>query len=143
MGKKKKKESKRRDWIETEKEPLHNPFAALQQRNPSPQTKPSSQKPSSSPDTSPTTPSPRKDEPLVVKRAVVRTTRKGRGGKTVTVVTHLGLPSDTMQTWCTELRKGLGCGGQVEDDTLVFHGDQRKRLVALLTNRGVRKITQG
>jgi translation initiation factor 1 len=41
------------------------------------------------------------------------------------------------------LKSALGCGGNVEDDRLVLQGDQRKRLPALLTERGVRKVTTG
>jgi translation initiation factor 1 len=76
-------------------------------------------------------------------RAVVRMERSGRGGKEVTVVEHLGLPPAQREVWLKQLKSGLGCGGTVEGDALVLQGDQRKRLPALLTARGVKRVTLG
>ena len=88
--------------------------------------------------------SPPKDAaPSAPARAVVRTERKGRGGKTATIVSHLELPADQLETWCAELRKKLGVGGSVEGDTIVIQGDQRERLADLLVAKGVRKVTRG
>ena len=77
------------------------------------------------------------------KRAVIRLQKKGRGGKTVTQVTHLGLPSATLDRWCADMRRRLGCGGAGEEETLVFQGDQRVKAAALLEARGVSKVTRG
>ncbi|HEX8536425.1 MAG TPA: translation initiation factor, partial [Cystobacter sp.] len=76
-------------------------------------------------------------------RAVVRMERKGRGGKEVTVVEQLGLPEAERDKWLKALKGALGCGGVVEEDTLVLQGDQRERLPALLEARGVRRVTVG
>jgi translation initiation factor 1 len=76
-------------------------------------------------------------------RAGVRLERSGRGGKEVTVVEHLALRPDERDAWLKALKASLGCGGTVEEETLVLQGDQRKRLPALLTARGVRKVTVG
>jgi translation initiation factor 1 len=59
------------------------------------------------------------------------------------VVEQLGLRAAELETWLKALKNGLGCGGTVEDDTLVLQGDQRERLPPLLTARGVRKVTVG
>jgi translation initiation factor 1 len=77
------------------------------------------------------------------KRAVIRLQKKGRGGKTVTQVTHLGLPSAALDRWCADMRRLLGCGGSVEEETLVFQGDQRVKAAAILEARGVSKVTRG
>lgn len=74
-------------------------------------------------------------------RAVVRYERKGRGGKEVTLVEHLELPAAELEKWAKALKAALGCGGGVEDDAIVLQGDQRDRLEAVLTARGVRKVT--
>jgi translation initiation factor 1 len=74
-------------------------------------------------------------------RAVIRYSRKGRGGKEVTMVEHLGLPNDTLETWLRELKKVLGVGGYLENGCLYLSGDQRGRLPSLLGDRGVKKIT--
>jgi translation initiation factor 1 len=76
-------------------------------------------------------------------RAVVRLERKGRGGKEVTVVSHLALTERELEKWLKALKSGLGCGGQVEGELLVFQGDQRDRIGALLTARGVGRVTLG
>ena len=116
----------------SDKKPFHNPFEALRGLR----------------DTMPDPPAPKPaPEPPVaataarVARAVVRLERTGRGGKEVTVIDHLGLRDDDLAAWLKALKTALGCGGVVEDDRIVLQGDQRKRLPALLTGRGVKKIT--
>ena len=74
-------------------------------------------------------------------RAVVRYERKHRGGKEVTLVEKLALAAKDLETWCRELKQALGCGGSVEEESIVLQGDQRKRLPDLLTKRGVAKVT--
>lgn len=76
-------------------------------------------------------------------RAVIRYQRKGRGGKEATIVEQLGLSPEQAEAWCGEIKRALGCGGGVEGEQLVFAGDQRARLPALLEARGVRRITTG
>lgn len=76
-------------------------------------------------------------------RAVIRRSRKGRGGREVTEISHLGLPTTELAVWLRALRTQLGCGGALEEDVLVLHGDQRERTEAWLRARGVRKITLG
>ena len=76
-------------------------------------------------------------------RAVVRMERKGRGGKEVTVVDKLGLRPTELETWCRDLKHALGCGGSVDGELIVLQGDLRSRLPAVLTARGVTKVTVG
>ncbi|HEY5937455.1 MAG TPA: translation initiation factor [Kofleriaceae bacterium] len=76
-------------------------------------------------------------------RAVVRMERKGRGGKEATIIEKLALPAPELERWCAELKKALGCGGAIDGDTIVLQGDLRKRLSALLVERGVGKVTLG
>lgn len=74
-------------------------------------------------------------------RAVVRYERKGHGGKEVTVVEKLELPSCELEAWLKSLKQSLGCGGRVAEGAIVLQGDQRERLPPLLTTKGVRKVT--
>jgi translation initiation factor 1 len=74
-------------------------------------------------------------------RAVVRLERKGRRGKDVTIVDKLGLREADLDTWCRDLKQALGCGGAVDGDAIVLQGDLRPRLPAILTSKGVGKIT--
>jgi translation initiation factor 1 len=71
----------------------------------------------------------------------VRVERSGRAGKEVTVIEHLALPAAELERWLKALKAGLGCGGVLEGEALMLQGDQRTREPALLTARGVRKIT--
>jgi len=91
-------------------------------------------------------PGPKPAEPVVEKprgpaRAVVRLERKQRRGKEVTIVDKLDLKPDALATWCRELKQALGCGGAVDGDAIVLQGDLRQRLPAVLTARGVAKVT--
>ncbi|XXF77066.1 translation initiation factor [Myxococcaceae bacterium GXIMD 01537] len=111
--------------------PFNNPFGALAVQREALPTGPAP------------APAPEPKEARGPARAVVRMERKGRGGKEVTVVEQLGLSASEREVWLKALKGSLGCGGAVEDDTLVLQGDQRERLPAILTTRGVRKVTVG
>jgi translation initiation factor 1 len=76
-------------------------------------------------------------------RAVVRMERKGRGGKEVTVIDKLGLRPAELEAWCRDLKHALGCGGAVDGELIVLQGDLRARVPAVLTARGVAKVTLG
>jgi translation initiation factor 1 len=76
-------------------------------------------------------------------RAVVRLERKGRGGKEVTVVDKLGLRPPELEAWCRDLKQALGCGGAVDGELIVLQGDLRARVPAVLTSKGVAKVTLG
>ena len=79
----------------------------------------------------------------LIPRAVVRLERSGRRGKEVTVVEHLAIATTARDEWLKALKAALGCGGSVEGERLVLQGDQRKRLPALLQERGVKKVILG
>lgn len=74
-------------------------------------------------------------------RAVVRLEKKHRRGKEVTVVDKLELKPAELEKWCRELKQAMGCGGSVEDAAIVLQGDLRQRLPAVLTGKGVGKVT--
>lgn len=76
-------------------------------------------------------------------RAVVRMERKGRGGKEVTVIEKLELGDKELGEWCRALKAALGCGGAVDGDTIVLQGDLRQRVPAILTAKGVAKVSVG
>jgi translation initiation factor 1 len=66
---------------------------------------------------------------------IVRVSRdkKGRKGKTVTVVT--GLPGNLAEVAST-LKRLCGSGGTVAGDTVEIQGDHRERVAAKLTELG-------
>jgi len=116
------------------KDPRGNPFAALDALRSSLPPGPAAPKPPAADD---------KPRPKPPARAVVRMERKGRGGKEVTVVDKLGLRATELEAWCRDLKQALGCGGAVDGELIVLQGDLRIRVPAVLTARGVEKVTIG
>ena len=69
-------------------------------------------------------------------KVVVRTSRKGRGGKTVTVVQGASAPEHVARI----LRKQLGVGVRAEGQHVVAQGDQTERITRWLEAQGVARI---
>ena len=68
--------------------------------------------------------------------AKLRMEKKGRGGKTVSVVYDLPRNDAFLKELCQELKRACGTGGTVQDDTIEVQGDLRDRIRACLTKRG-------
>ncbi len=68
----------------------------------------------------------------------LRVEKKGRSGKTVTVVA--GLPQNTavLAGLAAELKRACGTGGTAASESVEIQGDQRERLRPLLVARGFR-----
>lgn len=63
--------------------------------------------------------------------------KKGRGGKTVTVVFGLDALSEAhINELMTALKKGLGVGVTLEEGGIIVQGDQRPRLPQILAKFG-------
>jgi len=76
-------------------------------------------------------------------KLVVRRSRKGRGGKTVTVLQGVELAGEALQAFARTLRKALGCGATVESSDIVLQGDLVDRVVAHLERNGARRVVRG
>lgn len=74
---------------------------------------------------------------------VIRREKKGRGGKTVTVVEGLGLPPEALATMAQQLRRHLGSGAHVEGEAIVVTGAQTTRVRDWLSARGAGRIVIG
>ena len=61
--------------------------------------------------------------------------KKGRGGKTVTLVTFQNPSVDTSE-WAKKLKTRLGVGGSVDPDGIVLQGDVRTKAEAFLQAEG-------
>jgi translation initiation factor 1 len=74
----------------------------------------------------------------------VQATRKGRGGKTVTVISGFQTKPETLADLLKKLKTQCGSGGTVKDDTLEIQGDHAQKLVQILTQIGYKaKISGG
>lgn len=76
-------------------------------------------------------------------KVVVRHERKGRGGKTVTMVQGLALQPAALEAFSRELKKALGCGATVEDGAIVLQGELMDRVIPWLEQRGATKLVRG
>ena len=68
--------------------------------------------------------------------AKLRMEKKGRGGKTVTVV--YGLPANDafLKSLCSELKRACGVGGSTTEDGVELQGDLRDRVRGHLEKKG-------
>jgi translation initiation factor 1 len=62
--------------------------------------------------------------------------RKGRGGKTVTLITGLTGSEAALTALASDLKRMCGTGGTLRGDVLEIQGDFRDRLRAELERRG-------
>lgn len=76
---------------------------------------------------------------------VVRLRRetKGRGGKTVIVITGLPLDADKLSALAGELKRRCGCGGTAKDGVIEIQGDHAEVLLAELAKRGYKAKRAG
>lgn len=66
----------------------------------------------------------------------LRIEKKGRGGKSVTIVANLPRNAAFLAALAAELKKACGTGGTATDETVEVQGDQRERLRPLLAAKG-------
>jgi translation initiation factor 1 len=74
----------------------------------------------------------------------VQASRKGRKGKTVTVISGFQAQPETLTKLLKQLKAQCGTGGTVKDSTLEIQGDHTQKLVELLVQLGYKaKISGG
>jgi translation initiation factor 1 len=77
--------------------------------------------------------------PSYAPKVVVRRTKKGRGGRTVTLVQGVTAGHELV---AGTLKKELGTGARVEGDEVVVQGDQVERVARWLQSQGVKKVVR-
>ncbi len=112
--------------------PPNNAFAALAALK---QTLPEGTRPAA-PET------PRAPDPFAGK-IVLSISRKGRGGRTVTIVSGIRGGEAILDELCRELKKALGCGASVEGETIVVSGDIIDRTRSWLEEKGAKRLIVG
>jgi translation initiation factor 1 len=68
--------------------------------------------------------------------AKLRMEKKGRGGKTVTVVYDLPRNGTFLKDLAGELKRACGVGGAVAENTVELQGDLRDRVRDILAKKG-------
>lgn len=93
-------------------------------------------------------------KPAAVERAVqelpanqqnlrVQASRKGRKGKTVTIISGFQTTPETLTKLLKQLKNQCGTGGAVKDDTLEIQGDHTQKLVEILIGLGYKAKVSG
>lgn len=62
--------------------------------------------------------------------------RKGRAGKTATLITGWELPDSRLRDIASEMKKRLGVGGAARGGDILIQGDCREKVLAALTAMG-------
>ncbi|MDQ7003796.1 MAG: translation initiation factor [Ghiorsea sp.] len=69
---------------------------------------------------------------------------KGRGGKSVSVITGLNLKADELKKLGKVLKAQLGTGGAIKQGNIEIQGDHREKLLELLAKQDIKaKIAGG
>lgn len=91
---------------------------------------------STDPEPEPAPSTPAKSPPPRQQAVRVGLERKGRGGKTVSILTGVIAAPAEMEKLCKLLKNRLGTGGAVKDKVIEIQGDQRDKIVAILLELG-------
>lgn len=64
--------------------------------------------------------------------------KKGRKGKTATIIANLNLDEDSIKNLATMLKKECGVGGSSRDEEILLQGDMRDRALNYLKGLGLK-----
>lgn len=74
----------------------------------------------------------------------VQASRKGRKGKTVTVISGFQVKPETLEVLAKQLKAQCGTGGTVKENAIEIQGDHTQKLVQVLATFGYKaKISGG
>lgn len=73
----------------------------------------------------------------------VQASRKGRKGKTVTIVSGFQAKPETLADLLKKLKTQCGAGGTIEENEILIQGDHAQKLVQLLTQMGYKAKVSG
>ncbi|MYG39204.1 MAG: translation initiation factor [Synechococcus sp. SB0676_bin_10] len=76
-------------------------------------------------------------------RVRVQRSSRGRGGKTVTIISGLELPTEQLNALAKALKVATGTGGAVQGDTIVLQGDRVTAVLEQLARRGYQARRSG
>ncbi|MGF1481565.1 MAG: translation initiation factor [Cyanophyceae cyanobacterium] len=74
----------------------------------------------------------------------IQTSKKGRKGKTVTIISGFQCPSETLANLLKQIKIQCGSGGTIKENLLEVQGDHAQKLLPLLAKLGYQaKISGG
>ena len=76
-------------------------------------------------------------------KIVLSISRKGRGGRTVTIVSGIRAEAALLEELCRELTRALGCGASVDGGSIVVSGDLIDRAKSWLEEKGAKRLVVG
>ena len=76
------------------------------------------------------------DMPPADSKICLRREKKGRRGKTVTLLSGLTHSARELNAMAADLKRHCGTGGSVKEGTIIIQGDHRQKIAAWLENKG-------
>ena len=73
----------------------------------------------------------------------IEASRKGKGGKTVTIITGFQVSSDSLNSLTKVLKNQCGAGGASKDNSIEIQGDHRQKLLEIVTKLGYKAKLSG
>jgi translation initiation factor 1 len=73
----------------------------------------------------------------------IEVSRKGKGGKTVTIVSGFQVSLETLQILTKTLKNQCGAGGALKDNSIEIQGDHRQKLLEIVTKLGYKAKLSG
>lgn len=64
--------------------------------------------------------------------------KKGRGGKTATIVSGFTIDDDSLDELASEMKKKLGAGGSARGGEILIQGDRRNDVLKFLSAKGLK-----
>jgi translation initiation factor 1 len=81
--------------------------------------------------------------PLSQRKVNVRLDRKGRGGKSVTLIEGIQMPGKDREALFKQLKTSLGTGGALKNDVLEIQGDHCDAIITMLQGMGYKPKRAG
>ncbi|MCY7369179.1 MAG: translation initiation factor [Chamaesiphon sp.] len=73
----------------------------------------------------------------------IEVSRKGKGGKTVTIVSGFQVSLETLNSLTKILKNQCGAGGALKDNSIEIQGDHRQKLLEIVTKLGYKAKLSG
>ncbi|MFY7803949.1 MAG: translation initiation factor [Limnoraphis robusta] len=83
------------------------------------------------------------DLPPAQQNLKVEASRKGRKGKTVTVISGFQTSNETLEKLVKQLKTQCGSGGTLKEDMIEIQGDHAQKLLEMLTKLGYKAKISG